>query len=55
MEHYSRLFKSQEEIKQEIEQIKDVLFQFDILNAEIFTDQISQIEDRQTMLTLKIR
>lgn len=35
MEHYSRLFKSQEEIKQEIEQIKDVLFQFDILNAEI--------------------
>jgi len=53
MEHYSRLFKSQEEIKQEIEQIKDVLFQFDILNAEIFTDQISQIEDRQTMLTLK--
>ncbi|MFS1562365.1 MAG: UvrB domain 3-containing protein [Candidatus Arsenophonus phytopathogenicus] len=53
IEHYSRLFKSQEEISQEIEQIKDVLFQFDILNAEIFANQISQIEDRQTMLTLK--
>ncbi|MFH7828568.1 type I restriction endonuclease subunit R [Kluyvera chengduensis] len=53
MEHYSRLFKSQEEIREEIEQIKDVLFQFNTLNAEIFADQISQIEDRQTMLALK--
>ncbi|EBB9194148.1 TPA: type I restriction endonuclease subunit R [Salmonella enterica] len=53
MEHYSRLFKSQEEIRQEIEQIKDVLFQFNTLNAEIFADQINQIDDRQTMLALK--
>ncbi|WGO83886.1 type I restriction endonuclease subunit R [Arsenophonus apicola] len=53
MEHYSRLFKSQEEINQEIEQIKDALFQFDIQNAEIFADQINQIEDRQTILMLK--
>src|SRR5690606_2725724 len=36
MEHYSKLFKSREEIQQEIEQIKDVLFRFDIENAEIF-------------------
>lgn len=53
MEHYSNLFKSQEEIKQEIEHIKDVLFRFDIENAEVFTDQISQIQDRETILTLK--
>ncbi|HEY2451474.1 MAG TPA: type I restriction endonuclease [Scandinavium sp.] len=53
MEHYSRLFKSQEEIRQEIDQIKDILFQFNTLNAEIFADQISQIDDRQTMLALK--
>ncbi|MZH98813.1 type I restriction endonuclease subunit R [Dickeya dianthicola] len=53
MAHYSRLFKSQEEIRQEIEQIKDVLFHFDTDNAEIFTDQINQIQDRQTMLALK--
>ena len=53
MEHYSNLFKSQEEIKQEIEHIKDVLFRFDIENAEVFTDQISQIQDRETILALK--
>ncbi|MDE8742912.1 type I restriction endonuclease [Pectobacterium polaris] len=53
MAHYSHLFKSQEEIRQEIEQIKDVLFSFNTLNAEIFVDQINQITDRQTMLALK--
>ena len=53
MEHYSRLFKSREEIREEIEQIKDALFEFNTLNAEIFADQINQIDDRQTMLALK--
>ncbi|QIL91941.1 type I restriction endonuclease subunit R [Microbulbifer sp. SH-1] len=53
MEHYSDLFKSQEEIRQEIEHIKDLLFRFDIENAEVFTDQISQIQDREIVLALK--
>lgn len=53
MEHYSRLFKSAEEIREEIEHIKDVLFSFDTENAEIFTDQINQIQDRETALALK--
>lgn len=53
MEHYSYLFKSQEEITEEIEHIKDVLFRFDIENAEIFSDQINQIKDRETVLALK--
>lgn len=53
IEHYSNLFKSQEEIKQEIEQIKDVLFRYNIENAEMFTDQIIQVRDRETVLTLK--
>ena len=53
MEHYSHLFKSQEEIKQEIEHIKDVLFRFDIDNMEEFCNQISQIQDRDTVLALK--
>jgi len=53
MEHYSNLFKSQEEIAAEIDHIKDVLFRFDTENAEIFTDQISQIQDRETVLALK--
>ncbi|WP_258013231.1 type I restriction endonuclease subunit R [Pectobacterium odoriferum] len=43
MAHYSHLFKSQEEIRQEIEQIKDVLFSFNTLNAEIFVDQIVHV------------
>lgn len=53
IEHYSKLFKSQEEIRQEIELIKDVLFRFDIQNAEIFTDQISEINDRDAILAIK--
>jgi type I restriction enzyme R subunit len=53
MEHYSYLFKSAEEIAQEIEQIKDLLFRFDIGNAEEFSRQISQIQDRATLLALK--
>ncbi|GHZ70620.1 type I restriction enzyme, R subunit [Vibrio cholerae] len=53
IESYSKLFKSQEEIKQEIEHIKDVLFRFDIENMETFCDQISQIQDRETVLALK--
>ncbi|MDP2547119.1 type I restriction endonuclease subunit R [Oceanobacter sp. 4_MG-2023] len=53
MEHYSHLFKSQEEIKQEIDHIKDVLFRFDTDNMEEFCNQISQIQDRDTVLALK--
>lgn len=53
LEHYSHLFKSQEEIKQEIEHIKDVLFRFDTENMEEFCNQISQIQDRDTVLALK--
>lgn len=53
IEHYSNLFKSTEEIAQEIESIKDILFSFNIENAEEFSRQISQIQDRATVLALK--
>ncbi|WP_446470178.1 type I restriction endonuclease subunit R [Xenorhabdus stockiae] len=53
MEHYSHLFKSQEEITQEIDHIKDVLFRFETENMEVFCDQISLIQDRETVLELK--
>lgn len=53
IDSYSHLFKSQEEIAQEIEHIKDVFFKFNIANAEIFSQQINEIQDRQTMLALK--
>ncbi len=52
MEHYSNIFKSKEEIQEEIEDIKETLFHFDTLNAEIFSQQISQIADRKQMLKL---
>ena len=51
--HYSHLFKSAEEIAREIETIKDVLFRFDTVNAEEFSRQISQIQDRATIQALK--
>ncbi len=53
LEHYSNLFKSTAEIAQEIEAIKDILFSFNIENAEEFSRQISQIQDRATVLALK--
>ena len=51
-EHYSQLFKTKIEIDQDIQHIQDVLFQYDITNAEGFSQQVSQINDRKTMLEL---
>jgi len=50
---YSNLFKSKEEIEEEIRDIKEKLFEYDIANAEIFSQQISQIEDKQILLGIK--
>lgn len=52
MEHYSNLFKSAEEIEEEIQEIKEVLFHFDTENKEIFVQQISEINDRGEMLKI---
>lgn len=52
MEHYSNLFKSADEIKSEIAEIKEVLFHFDTKNAELFSQQISQIKDRNEILKI---
>ncbi|MEO9477122.1 MAG: type I restriction endonuclease [Cyclobacteriaceae bacterium] len=52
MESYSKLFKSQEEIDQEVQEIKEVLFHFDTVNKENFSTQITQITDRSEMLRI---
>lgn len=52
MEHYSNLFKSTEEINEEIAEIKSVLLHYNIENAELFSQQISQIHDRSEMLKI---
>jgi type I restriction enzyme R subunit len=53
MQHYSNLFKSKEEIETEICDIKDKLFHFDLQNAEVFSTQISQIQDKKKVLEIK--
>ncbi len=52
MEHYSNIFKTKEEISEDIQHIKEVLFKYDTSNAEEFSNQVSQISDRKTMLEL---
>jgi type I restriction enzyme R subunit len=52
MVNYSNLFKSKEEIEDEIRDIKEALFHYDLLNAEIFSRQISQVNDRKQMLVI---
>ncbi|MES2760674.1 MAG: type I restriction endonuclease [Bacteroidota bacterium] len=50
--HYSNLFKTQAEIDEEIREIKDVLLHYDTKNAEIFSQQITQINDRAEILKI---
>lgn len=44
---FGSLFKSSEEINSEIEEIKNKLFIYDLVNAEVFSQQMSQIDDRK--------
>lgn len=53
MKTYSNLFKSKEEIEEEINGIKEALFHYDLANSEVFSQQISQIEDRKIVLEIK--
>ena len=46
MQTYSNLFKTKAEIEAEIKDIKEKLWHYDLSNAELFSKQISQIEDR---------
>lgn len=52
MQHYSNLFKSKEEINQEIAEIKESLFHFDTKNAEYFSLQVSEIKDKKDLLAI---
>jgi len=53
MQTYSSLFKSKEEIEEELKDIKEKLFHYDLNNAEVFSQQISQIEDKKIVLGIK--
>lgn len=52
MEMYSHLFKSEEEIKEDIQSIKETLFHYDTQNKEVFSQQIAQISDKKELLEL---
>jgi type I restriction enzyme R subunit len=52
MEMYSNLFKSEEEIREEIDNIKEILFHYDTENREIFSQQIAQLTDKKELLQL---
>jgi type I restriction enzyme R subunit len=49
LQNYSDLFKTEAEIAVDIEAIQDALFHFDTTNAEIFSQQVSEIVDRAEM------
>ncbi|WP_103034027.1 type I restriction endonuclease subunit R [Moraxella sp. RCAD0137] len=53
MATYAQMFKNEDEIKQDIRDIKNALFDFDTNNAEIFCGQISQIDDKKQVLAIK--
>lgn len=52
MEMYSHLFKSQEEILADINEIKETLFQYNTENKELFSQQIEQITDKKELIRL---
>jgi type I restriction enzyme R subunit len=52
MEMYSHLFKSEAEIRAEIENIKEILFHYDTENRELFSQQISQLTDKKELMQL---
>lgn len=52
MEMYSHLFKSETEIKEEINGIQETLFHYDTNNKEIFSQQIQQITDKKQLMEL---
>ncbi|NKQ38092.1 MAG: type I restriction endonuclease subunit R [Methanosarcinales archaeon] len=53
MNTYSNLFMSKENIEAEIADIKEKLFYFDLKNSEIFSQQITAIEDKKKVLEIK--
>ena len=52
-ERYRDIFKSQKEIEQDLQAIQDKLFMYATDNAELFSQQITAIDDNQELLDLR--
>ena len=50
--NYKNMFKSKEEIQREIENIKTFLFKYETNNLEIFSEQLSKIEDKKKVVEI---
>lgn len=50
---YDSIFKSQEEIESDLRLISEKLFSFDVDNAEIFSQQISEIDNKGELLEIR--
>jgi len=50
---YDNIFKTQEEIQKDLKLIADKLFIFDTSNAEVFSKQISALDDKATLIELR--
>lgn len=53
MTSYSNLFESNEAVIEQMKDIKEVLFGYDCTNAEEFSRQMNEIDDRGTLLQIK--
>lgn len=53
IESYSKLFKSPDEILEEIDDIKNILWDYSIDNSEAFSTEISAIKDKKILLELR--
>ena len=52
-QRYRDIFKSQEEIEQDIQAIQEKLFMYATDNAELFSQQIRALDDKQELLALR--
>lgn len=52
-ERYRNIFKSQEEIEQDLKGIQDKLFLYATDNAELFSQQITALDDKGDLLSLR--
>lgn len=52
-ERYRDIFKSQEEIEQDLQAIQDKLFMYATDNAELFSQQITALDDKKELLDLR--
>ena len=52
MDMYSHLFKSEQEIREELNQIQATLFHYDTSNKELFSQQIAQVTEKKELMQL---